>query len=100
MPLNRKERLRAAFGLIIRDLRMKAGLSQERLSFKAKVHRTYIGDLERGLKSPTLDVIDAIAVALGTEPHQLVEQAAALRNRPAREWGTLTESKQRVRRRS
>lgn len=95
--MNRGERLRAAFGAVIRDLRIDAGMTQERLSFRAKVHRTYIGDLERGLKSPTLDVIDALARALNMEPHELVEQAAQLRNRPPREWVGLA-SRQRVRR--
>lgn len=98
MPKNRGERLRAAFGAVIRDLRIDAGMTQERLSFRAKVHRTYIGDLERGLKSPTLDVIDAIAVALSTEPHNLLEVAAHLRDRPSRELAGFSASRKRVRR--
>lgn len=59
-----KAALRRAFGLVVRDLRIANGQSQEQLSFRAKVHRTYVGDLERGLKSPTLDVIDQFACAL------------------------------------
>jgi transcriptional regulator with XRE-family HTH domain len=47
-------------------------LSQEQLSFRARVHRTYVGDLERGLKSPTLDVIDTIARALRVDPSELI----------------------------
>lgn len=67
-----KASLRRAFGLVVRDLRIANGQSQEQLSFRAKVHRTYVGDLERGLKSPTLDVIDQFARALGTEAADLV----------------------------
>lgn len=73
MPVRaKKPALRRAFGLVIRELRTAAGLSQEQLSFKARVHRTYVGDLERGLKSPTLDVVDSLARALKTEPTALI----------------------------
>jgi transcriptional regulator with XRE-family HTH domain len=47
-------------------------MSQEQLSFDARVHRTYVGDLERGLKSPTLDVIDQLARALDMSPTELI----------------------------
>jgi transcriptional regulator with XRE-family HTH domain len=67
MPASTKTTdLRQAFGHVVRRLRIRASLSQEQLSFRADVHRTYVGDLERGLKSPTLEVIDRIAAALGT----------------------------------
>ena len=74
----KKPALRQAFGLVIRELRTAAGLSQEQLSFLAKVHRTYIGDLERGLKSPTLDVVDAISRALKIEAPELLASAYRL----------------------
>ena len=70
-----KTALRRAFGAVIRELRIAAGMSQEQLSFRAKVHRTYVGDLERGLKSPTLDVVDAISRALKIEAPELVATA-------------------------
>ncbi|HEY9225742.1 MAG TPA: helix-turn-helix transcriptional regulator [Gemmatimonadaceae bacterium] len=67
-----KAALRRAFGLVVRELRIANGQSQEQLSFRAKVHRTYVGDLERGLKSPTLDVIDLFARALHVTPPDLI----------------------------
>lgn len=70
-----KNEVRKAFGGLIRELRVQAGLTQEQLSFRARVHRTYVGNLERGEKSPTLDVIIALARALGTEPSLLVDAA-------------------------
>lgn len=70
-----RKQLREAFGELIRELRIDAGLTQEQLSFRARVHRTYIGNLERGEKSPTLDVIVALATALGAEPSDLVAVA-------------------------
>jgi transcriptional regulator with XRE-family HTH domain len=76
-----KRLLNEAFGEVIREWRIKKGLTQEQLSFKAKLHRTYISDLERGRKSPTLDVIDSLASALGTESHALLEAASRYRVR-------------------
>lgn len=72
-------------------------MTQENLAFRSKLHRTYIGDLERGLKSPTLDVIEALALALGAEPSDLVAEAFQLRNLPRADWVSLTGARQRVR---
>jgi transcriptional regulator with XRE-family HTH domain len=52
------------FAAWLREQRQAAGLSQEQLAAKAGLHRTYISQLERGIKSPTLDVLAALAVAL------------------------------------
>jgi transcriptional regulator with XRE-family HTH domain len=59
------------FGERIRELRMIRGLSQEELAFKAGVHRTYLGGIERGERNPSLRNILAIAVALGVELPEL-----------------------------
>jgi transcriptional regulator with XRE-family HTH domain len=45
------------------------------LGYRSGVHRTYVSQLERGLKSPTLDVVEALAKALGTRAHLLVKAA-------------------------
>ncbi len=71
--------LQVAFGHILADLRKEAGLSQERLGQESGLHRTYISQLERGLKSPSLNAIEALADALGSKPHLLV-LAAERRN--------------------
>ena len=52
------------FGNKIRKLRKDRNLSQEELSFKANLHRTYIGMIERGEKNITLLNIEKIAKAL------------------------------------
>ena len=64
-----------AFGKALTSLRQGTGLSQEKFAATVGLHRTYISQLERGLKSPTLDTIGAIAAALKTRPHQLVKAA-------------------------
>lgn len=67
--------LSRSFGLVVRDLRLAQELSQEALAERAGLHRTYIGDIEHGRKSPTLDVVAALARALGTTPHEMVMAA-------------------------
>jgi len=53
-----------SFGKILRRLRRKKDLSQESFGFQADLHRTYISQLERGLKSPSLDTLNRICKAL------------------------------------
>jgi len=55
----------AEFGILIRALRVERGITQEELSYRAGVHRTYIGMIERGEKNVTLESIKKIAKALG-----------------------------------
>ena len=64
-----------AFGLVVREARLKAGLSQERLAELAGLHRTYVSELERGLTSISVRKLERLAVALNTKPHLLVKSA-------------------------
>jgi transcriptional regulator with XRE-family HTH domain len=67
--------LEAAFGPVLRQYRLAAGLSQEALAHAADVHPTYISLLERGVNQPTLAVVEALADALGCRPYELVKAA-------------------------
>ena len=49
--------VRMAFGRAIRELRATSGIAQERLAFESEVDRGFMGGLERGLHSPTLDTV-------------------------------------------
>ncbi len=62
----------ALFGKEIARLRKRVGLSQEELGFRAEVHRTYISQLERGLKSPTLSMMLKLARALKVSASKMV----------------------------
>lgn len=62
-----------AFGKRVAELRKNAGYSQEQFAFKCKVDRTYMGTLERGEKSPTLNTIVKISNALGITKSQLFD---------------------------
>ncbi|AHN22799.1 helix-turn-helix domain-containing protein [Lysinibacillus varians] len=54
----------SSIGLQIRILRKSKNLSQEELAFKAGVHPTYIGQVERGEKNLTISSLHQITIAL------------------------------------
>jgi len=60
------------FGKKVRQERDKQGYSQERLGQLAKVHRTYIGMIERAEKNITLTNMEKIARALGKKVNDLI----------------------------
>jgi len=60
----RVSNIQKQFGDRIRVLRLAKGLSQEELAFRAGMHRTYLGGIERGERNPALKNIAAIAKAL------------------------------------
>ena len=55
-----------AIGVVVRELRDQAGLSQERLSADCGFDRTYISRVERGIINPTVSRLWRIADALET----------------------------------
>ncbi|MBL8579049.1 MAG: helix-turn-helix transcriptional regulator [Mesorhizobium sp.] len=57
----------------LRQLRQEKGLSQEAFAFDAKLHRTYISDLERGARNPTITVVEKLAKALGVKSGRLLD---------------------------
>ncbi|MEK9132024.1 MAG: helix-turn-helix transcriptional regulator [Patescibacteria group bacterium] len=61
------------FGTRVREERTNRGISQERLGELAKVHRTYIGMIERAEKNITLTNMEKIARALGKKVNDLVD---------------------------
>ena len=77
MATSSDQRRVRAFGAAVRLRREELGLSQEGLGYKAKVHRTYVSDIERGARNPTVKVIWKLAVALDTKPSALFALAEA-----------------------
>lgn len=73
MPYTSAERdLLAQFGRRVRSHREALGLSQEALAEAAGIHRTYVGDVERGERNVALLNIIRLADALNTAPGDLV----------------------------
>jgi len=65
--------IRVQLGENLRRLRTEKGLSQEQFAFEAKLHRTYISDIERGARNPTVLVLQKLAEALGVHATRLIE---------------------------
>jgi transcriptional regulator with XRE-family HTH domain len=59
------------FGKNVRLVREKKGWSQDRLSEESGLHRTYISGIECGIRNPTIEVAQRIAVALEVDVHLL-----------------------------
>lgn len=65
----------------MRRLRKASGHSQEAFADHAHIHRTYVSDLERGRRNPTIEIVEKLAVALKV-------RAGALLDDPADETGS------------
>ena len=61
------------FGERVRQLRKQKDISQEELAYRAGLHRTYIGMIERAEKNITLLNIEKIAVALDVSISDLLK---------------------------
>jgi len=70
------------FGDQVRKLRIKKGLSQEELAAAAKLHRTYIGGVERGEINLSLENIEKIAKGLGVRVAALLSLKFSTRPKP------------------
>ena len=69
---NKSVNPRAAFGIVIRELRQSFGDSQESFAHRAGYHRNYIGQLERGEKSPSLNALFDFAKTFGMRPSKIL----------------------------
>jgi transcriptional regulator with XRE-family HTH domain len=61
------------FGANLVRARLQADLSQEELSFRASLHRTEVGLLERGARIPRIDTLAKLAGALEAAPAELLD---------------------------
>jgi transcriptional regulator with XRE-family HTH domain len=66
--------LRPLFGRAVRKRRLALGLTQETVAELSGLHRTYLSDVERGARNPSLIIIARIARALDTTPSRLLEK--------------------------
>lgn len=71
--VNLTKQLQISIGKKVRQEREKMGLSQEELGKLAKVHRTYVGMVERGEKNVTIHSLQIFATALGLQVRDLID---------------------------
>lgn len=64
--------IRHRLGFNLKRLRTMRGWSQERLAFEAGIHRTYISDLERGARNPSILLLEKLAVPLEVSASVLI----------------------------
>jgi transcriptional regulator with XRE-family HTH domain len=72
-----------AFGTVLRERRLQAGLTQEQLAFEADIRRNYLSMLELGQNQPTLNMLFTLATALGRAERSVARGRAAASGRPA-----------------
>ncbi|HVA91432.1 MAG TPA: helix-turn-helix transcriptional regulator [Chloroflexota bacterium] len=73
--MNRTTDINRAFGAALRELRLQADMSQEEIALQSGLSPTYVGQLERGLRSPSLGVILGLAAVLDVAAYELVRAA-------------------------
>jgi transcriptional regulator with XRE-family HTH domain len=59
-------------GRNVRTLRKAQGLTQEGLAFSTDMKRSYLSDLERGTRNPSLKAVERLAAVLGVPAHELL----------------------------
>ena len=65
-------------GRNVRAARLARGLSQEQLAFEAEMKRSYVSDLERGTRNPSVRALGRLAQALGVEPPELLRDCGKI----------------------
>ena len=75
MSSKEQERWLEAVGKAIRAFRTEEGISQEALGFRAGLHRTYVSDVERGKRNPTVWTLQRLAPKLSTTPSEILGAA-------------------------
>jgi len=65
--------IKKKFGEKVRLRREELGLSQEEFAFQSGIHRTYVSGIERGVRNPSLTMVERIVKALGVSFSSLLE---------------------------
>ena len=73
--MSQRSHAHAALGRAIRRTRLRQHISQEELGFRAGLHRTYVGGIERGEKNPSFENLMRIAHALSVPASDLLREA-------------------------
>jgi transcriptional regulator with XRE-family HTH domain len=71
----RRQKFSSVFGTVVRRRRQALGVSQEALAELAEIHPMHVGYIERGQRSPSIDVAEQLAWALGVPIAVLMAEA-------------------------
>ena len=71
--MRNSDKIKVLFGQRVKKLRQQAGMSQETVADKCGLDRTYVSGIERGIRNPTLEVIEVIARGLDIELNHLFD---------------------------
>jgi transcriptional regulator with XRE-family HTH domain len=64
--------VRVRVGRNLRQYRLARGVSQEELAYRCALDRTYVSGIERGVRNPTVVVLERLAAVLGIEASDLL----------------------------
>ena len=70
---SRDQAIAVAFGQRVREARQAANLTQEALAEVTELHPTFISNVERGYRVPSVPTLLRLAAGLGVEPSVLVD---------------------------
>ena len=65
--------IRKRLGSNLKRLRLERGWSQEEFADRAGIHRTYVSDIERGARNPTITIVEKLAKPLRVSASILLE---------------------------
>lgn len=76
----------------MKRLRRRLGMTQADLAEAADLHVQYVSQVERGVRSPSMETIDALANALGVTPSELFSTGEGRRPSPPAEVAEVVDS--------
>ena len=71
--MSRRRHPNAQFGSRLRELRLKAGMSQEELAHRSGIDRTFVGRMERGERGVSLETLVKLGRVLGISASELIQ---------------------------
>lgn len=66
--------IKKAFAEVLKQKRKQIKISQEELALNSNMDRTFLSEIERGLKQPTITTLQKIAIALNMKPSELLKE--------------------------
>lgn len=54
-------KIREKLGIVIKDMRLSKGISQEQLALETNIDRTYVSDIEKGTRNVSIEIIEKLA---------------------------------------